>query len=56
MVYEIISAVGNSAIQYVMANQLYKRYSFDEIFRNIFFLIIRGFCTEKGVAVIDRLL
>ena len=56
VVYEIISAVGNSAIQYVMANQLYKRYSFDEIFRNIFFLIIRGFCTEKGVAVIDRLL
>ncbi|MGM9701108.1 MAG: TetR/AcrR family transcriptional regulator [Prevotella sp.] len=56
VVYEIISAVGNSAVQYVMANQLYKRYSFDEIFRNIFFLIIRGFCTEKGVAVIDRLL
>lgn len=54
--FGIVNAVGFSAMQYVMSNQLYKQYSLDEIFRNIFFLIIRGFCTPKGLEVVDKLL
>lgn len=51
--YEIISSIGRAAVDYVMRDRMYERYRPDEIFRNVFTLLIRGFCTEKGIAQID---
>lgn len=53
--YDIVSSIGNGALRYVMESQMYKCHSFEQIFKNVFFLFIRGFCTEKGIAVIDSL-
>ena len=52
--YELISKVGNGAMNYVMENRLYKQYDFKEIFRDVIILFIRGFCTLEGIRELDR--
>lgn len=54
--YDIVSAAGSGALRHIMESQMYKRYPIELIFRNVFFLFIRGFCTERGLAAIDGLL
>lgn len=41
---------------YVLTNQLYRRYNIEDIFKNIIFVSLRGICTEKGVAALDRMI
>jgi len=40
----------------VMENQLVKKYSVGEIFGNLFLVIIRGLCTIKGLALLEKAL
>lgn len=40
----------------IMHNQLYKKYSMQEMFDNYFLVIIRGFCTERGVALLNKVI
>ena len=35
---------------------MYKYYDLQFIFKNVVFLFIRGFCTTKGIEIVDRLL
>ena len=42
--------------EYVMMNQLYRRYTIEDIFKNIIFVSLRGICTEKGVTALDRII
>ena len=42
--------------EYVMMNQLYRRYTIEDIFKNIIFVSLRGICTEKGVVALDRII
>ncbi len=38
----------------IMHQQLYKEYSMQEIFDNYFLVIIRGFCTEHGLTLLNK--
>ena len=52
--YGIISRIGNVAMKYVMETKMYQEYDMQYIFRNIVFTLIRGFCTQKGIEIIDK--
>lgn len=52
--YELISRLGSSMMQNVMEYKLYNLYSLQDIFRNVIMLFIRGLCTAKGIAELDR--
>ncbi|MBQ9637508.1 MAG: TetR/AcrR family transcriptional regulator [Prevotella sp.] len=54
--YQLIAEVGKGYMQTVMKEQLYERYPIDHIFRNIIFLFVRGFCTQKGLDQLDNIL
>ncbi|MBQ7471464.1 MAG: TetR/AcrR family transcriptional regulator [Prevotella sp.] len=52
--YEIVSRIGEASMNYVMTSQMYNQYPLQHIYHNIILLFIRGFCSEKGIAEIDR--
>ena len=52
--YAIISQMGSATMEYVMDEQMYKQYDLKYIFRNIVLVFLRGFCTPKGLSVIDE--
>lgn len=54
--YELIGHMFGALGKYIMSNQLYKHYSMEEIFINLVFVSLRGFCTPKGVDMLDRFL
>ena len=54
--FDIVSRMGQATMLHVMQIQLYKQYSLQHIFRNVFLLLIRGICTPKGVKVVDQML
>ena len=35
---------------------LYEKYSLSDIFCNFFIVLLRGFCTEKGILLLDQYL
>ncbi len=52
--YDIVARVCNASLRHAMNSQMYNDYSMQEIFRNIIFVSIRGFCTEKGMEAFDK--
>ncbi len=40
--------------QYIMNNQLLKKYSVEELFENLFLVSLRGLCTQKGLQLLDE--
>ena len=54
--YELFSRLGEGMTQNAIARQLYFQYEPQYIFRNIIFLFLRGFCTQKGLEYIDNTL
>lgn len=54
--YELIAHMFEALGKYIMSNQLYRRYSIEELFMNLLFVSLRGFCTASGVEVLDRYL
>jgi len=49
---ELLSA----SMSEIMRNQIYKKYSMQQIFDNFFLVIIRGFCTERGAALLNKVI
>lgn len=45
----LLDAIG----EYVMNNQLRRRYSVEQLFANFFLVLLRGICTEQGVKTLD---
>ena len=54
--YDLIRDVCSSAMDYALQQGLLKRYSAKEIFKDVMLLYIRGFCTLKGIEVLEKLL
>ncbi|MCI7310072.1 MAG: TetR/AcrR family transcriptional regulator [Prevotella sp.] len=54
--YSIILKVMNMAIDGLLQKKMYKEYDFPSLFRNVNPFFLRGFCTLKGIEVIDRLI
>ena len=52
--YGIVSKMGDAAMDFVMQTRLYEQYKLDEIFHTFIIVFLRGCCTEKGLAYLDR--
>ncbi|MGM9705939.1 MAG: TetR/AcrR family transcriptional regulator [Prevotella sp.] len=51
--YDILSRIGNAAMEHIMRSQMYEEYDMKLIFNNIIFLFVRGICTERGISQFD---
>lgn len=47
--YEIVTRIADVGMRYVMGSQMYNDFPLRDIFRNYLFVLVRGFCTEKGL-------
>lgn len=54
--YELLLYILDAQQHYILMSQLYKKYTMEEIFYNLIFVSIRGFCTNKGIEVLDNFL
>lgn len=51
--FALATLVGDAIREYVMNNQLFRKYSMKKIFHDLIFTFIRGFCTQKGIKELD---
>ncbi len=52
--YKLIGHMFEALTKYMMEKRLYEAYSIEELYSNMLFVTLRGFCTEKGVRVLDE--
>ena len=52
--YTIISHVFEALGNYMQQTQLYHKFTFEELFFNMLFVTLRGFCTAKGISKLDQ--
>lgn len=53
--YQIFNVMIEVFMNHIMETGLYKTIPLTEIFRNLIMVMLRGFCTEKGLRFIDNL-
>ena len=53
---DMVTILFEAVNKYVIDNRLYQQYTFEEFFKNLAFLMLRGICTEKGQKALDKLL
>ena len=51
--YDLIGHLFEALENYMMRTHLYEAYSFKEIYVNMLLVSLRGFCTVKGIKVLD---
>ncbi len=54
--YELVPHIFDALGQYILTNSLVQQYSVEELFSNGFLIALRGFCTDKGLHTIDKLM
>ena len=54
--YSLTMELLSASMSEIMRNQLYKKYSMQEMFDNYFLVIIRGFCTGRGAALLNKVI
>lgn len=54
--YDLAARLFEALGQYISINHLYQDYSIEDIFTNLVFVSLRGFCTEKGIQALDKIL
>ena len=54
--YSLTMELLSASMSEIMRNQIYKKYSRQQIFDNFFLVIIRGFCTERGAALLNKVI
>ena len=52
--YELVTQMFNAINTFVMNQHLLSRYSIQQVFANMLLVPLRGFCTEKGLQVIEN--
>ena len=52
--YELVTQMFNAINTFVMNQHLLSRYSIQQVFANMLLIPLRGFCTKKGLQVIDK--
>lgn len=52
--YEILINMSDVVINHLLENEDMRKYQLNEILRNFTIVLMRGFCTEKGIGIIDR--
>lgn len=51
---DLIAVLFAAVMDHVMKLQLYKTCSIEELFHNMLFVTMRGFCTQEGVKLLDK--
>ena len=54
--HQLTSLIFDAMGRYLMDNHLYERYSIEDIYHNLVFVSLRGMCTEKGLAELERII
>ena len=54
--YELVPHIFDALGQYILTNSLVQKYSVEELFSNCFLIALRGFCTDKGLHTIEKLM
>lgn len=54
--YNIIQDICDSLFNSIITNALYEKYSLRDIFYNFFVVLLRGYCTERGISLLDQYL
>ena len=54
--YELVPHIFDALGQYILTNSLVQQYSVEELFSSCFLIALRGFCTDKGLHTIDKLM
>lgn len=52
--YDLIIHLFEAIGSYMNSHGLYQQYTSEELFRNMIFVSLRGFCTEKGIRIFDE--
>lgn len=52
--YSIITRMGDAYMDYIMQQRLYDEFSMRELFFNFVAVIVRGYCTEKGLKMLEE--
>lgn len=52
--YDLLPNLFDAIEQHIQKMELYRNYSFRELFSNMLLIPLRGFCTEKGLKVLDK--
>ena len=52
--YDLIAYMFEALGKYIMSHQLYHKYTMKDVFDNLIFVSLRGLCTPKGIAILDR--
>jgi len=52
--YQLIAHVFEAVGQYMNERRLYECYSFNQLFFNMLFVTLRGFCTTQGIVRLDK--
>ena len=53
--YDIVIDMGDGVMNYVMETKLYERFPIQEIFQNYVSVLMRGYCTDKGIVELQKL-
>ena len=52
--YELVAQMFNAINRYIMNQHLLKHYTKQQLFNNMILVPLRGFCTAKGLEVLDK--
>lgn len=52
--FEVVYESSRICMSEMMHQQLYKRFTMQELFDNFTLIIIRGFCTDRGLELLDK--
>lgn len=52
--YEVLMDIGHLTMEEIMHRQMYRKHTMQELFDNYTLVIIRGFCTERGLRLLDE--
>ena len=52
--YKLTTIIRNYSLSVILEHQLYNSYSIADIANSFTLVLVRGICTEKGVALLDR--
>ncbi|MBP5570719.1 MAG: TetR/AcrR family transcriptional regulator [Prevotella sp.] len=53
--YDIVLEMGEAVMNHVMENKVYERFPMQEIFHNYVSVLMRGYCTDKGIVELQKL-
>lgn len=51
---ELVATMFTAITEYIMSHQLYKQYAIEQIFHDVVFVSLRGFCTPEGIAMFNQ--